>query len=94
MFEIKTSMLFNLDFDNNTVFIVFLFLFLIIDFYFLIPEAIIQIFNFIAGAKSKDEIHPAVIEVKLKKQSVQYNLDLDSLLVIFTHQFVLHHFVK
>ena len=44
--EIKTSMLFNLDFANNTV--LSYFFFLITDLYFLIPAAIAQIFNPIA----------------------------------------------
>ena len=45
--EIKTSMLFNLDFANNTISSCFFF-FLIIDLYFLIPAVIAQIFNPIA----------------------------------------------
>ena len=46
--EIKTSMLFNLDFASSTILSCFFFFFLIIDLYFLIPEAIAQIFNPIA----------------------------------------------
>ena len=46
--EIKTSMLLNLDFANNTVWSCFFFFFLIIDLYFLIPAVIAQIFNPIA----------------------------------------------
>ena len=42
--EIKTSMLFNLDFANNTTLSCFFFIFLlIIDLYFLIPAVIAQI---------------------------------------------------
>ena len=40
-----TSMLFNLDFANNTMLLCFFFLFLIIDLYFLIPAIITHIFN-------------------------------------------------
>ena len=43
--EIKASMLFNLDFDNNTVLSCFFFFSLIIYLYFLIPTFITQIFN-------------------------------------------------
>ena len=46
--EIKTSMLFNLDFADNTISSCFFFVFLIIDLYFLIPAVISQIFNRIA----------------------------------------------
>ena len=42
--EIKTSMLFNLDFANNSVLSSFFFFFLIIDLYFLIPATTAQIF--------------------------------------------------
>ena len=47
--EIKSSMLFNLDFANNTILSCFFFFFLIIDLYFLTPAVIAQIFNPIAG---------------------------------------------
>ena len=47
--EIESSMLFNLDFANNTILSWFFFFFLIIDLYlldlYLIPAAIAQIFN-------------------------------------------------
>ena len=43
--EIKASMLFNLNFDNNTVLSCFFFFSLIIYLYFLIPTFITQIFN-------------------------------------------------
>ena len=46
--EIKTSILFNLDFANSTILSCFFFFFLIIDLYFLIPVVIAQIFNPIA----------------------------------------------
>ena len=78
---IKTSMLFNLDFANNTILSSFFFFFLIIDFYFLIPATIAQIFNPIAEllipigiqskeAKAKIEIHPVIVEVKIRKCSI------------------------
>ena len=41
------SMLFNLAFANNIILSCFFFFFLIIDWYFLIPEAIAQIFALI-----------------------------------------------
>ena len=47
--EIKTFMLFNLDFASNTILSCFYLFFLIIDLYFLIPAAIAQVFNPIAG---------------------------------------------
>ena len=46
--EIKTSVLFNLNFANNTVLSCFFFFFLIIDLYFVIAAVIAQIFNPIA----------------------------------------------
>ena len=46
--EIKTSILFNLFFASNTILSCFIFFFLIIDLYFLIPAGIAQIFNRIA----------------------------------------------
>ena len=42
--EIKTSMLFNIDFPDNTILSYFFFFFLIIDLYFLIAAIIAQIF--------------------------------------------------
>ena len=76
--EIKTSMLFNLDFANNTILPCLFFYFLIIDLYFLIPEAVAQIFNSIAvlviligitsnEAKAKIEIHLVTAEAKIRK---------------------------
>ena len=44
----KTSMLFNLDFANNTILSWFFFIFIIIGVYFLVPAVIAQIFNPIA----------------------------------------------
>ena len=58
--EIKTSMLFNLDFANNTILSCFLFFFLIIDLYLLIPAGIALIFNsiaeFLSECQSKKEL--------------------------------------
>ena len=45
---IKSSMLFSLDFANNTILSWFFFFFLIIDLYFLIPAIVAQFFNPIA----------------------------------------------
>ena len=79
--EIKTSMLFNLDFANNTILSCFFFFFLIIDLYFLIPEVIAQIFNQIAellillGILTKEqkvemEAHLVIVEAKIRKCSI------------------------
>ena len=79
--EIKTSMLFNLDFANSTISSCFFFFFLIIELYFLIPAVIAKIFNLIAeivipiGIPSKEgkagtEIHPVISEAKIKKYSI------------------------
>ena len=46
--EIKTSILFNLDFGNNTFLSCFLFFFSVINLYFLIPAVITQSLNSIA----------------------------------------------
>ena len=77
---IKTSMLFNLIFTNNTILSCFFFYFLIIDLHFLIPAVIAQIFNLIAElgipiripnkeAKAEIEIRPITVETKLRKCS-------------------------
>ena len=43
--EFKASMLFNLDFVDNSILLCFLFFFLFFDLNFLIPATIAQIFN-------------------------------------------------
>ena len=74
-------MLVNLDFANNTYLSCFFFFFLIIDLSFLIPAAIVQIFNPIVEliiptgipikeAKAEIEIHPVIVEAKIRKCSV------------------------
>ena len=71
-------MLFNLDFANNTILSCFLFFFLIIDLYFLIPAVITQIFNPIAElvisvgiqikeAKAELETHPVIVEITISE---------------------------
>ena len=71
--DIKTSILFNLDFAKNTVLLCFFFFFLIIDLYFLI---LFQVFHPTAElalpsgiptkeAKAYMETHPATVENKL-----------------------------
>ena len=71
-------MLFELDFVNNTISPWFLFFFLIIELYFLIPAAIAQIFNPIAKlvipigitnkeAKAEIEMHPINAEAKIRQ---------------------------
>ena len=77
-----TSLLFKLEFCNNTILLCFFFLFLIIDLYFLIPAAIGKIFNFIAEivihlgitmkeAIAKIEIYPVIAETKIRKCSIK-----------------------
>ena len=67
-------MLFNLDFANNTSLSCFFFFFAIIDLYFLIPAAIVQIFNPTAElvipkgmptieAKAEMKTHPVTVEI-------------------------------
>ena len=74
--EIKTSILFNLDFASNTILSCFFSLFLIIDLYFLILAAIEQVFSPIPElvirisipskeAKSEMEIHPVIEKAKI-----------------------------
>ena len=76
--KIKISVLFNLDFYNNTILSCIFFFSLIIE--FLIPAAIPQIFNPIAElvipvgipikkAESEIEIHPVIAEAKIRKCS-------------------------
>ena len=79
--EIKTSLLFNLDFANNTILPCFFLFFLIIEFYVLILAVIAQIFNPIAELvipigilikqeKAGIEIHPVIVEAKIRKCSI------------------------
>ena len=74
-------MLLNLDFANNTILSCFFFFLLIIDLYFLIAAVIAQIFNQIAelvipiGTPTKEqkaemEIHPVIIEPKIRNCSI------------------------
>ena len=71
-------MLFNLGFANNTILSCFFFFFLFIDLYFLIYAAIAQIVNPIAELviligilikklKTEIEIHPVIVEAKIRK---------------------------
>ena len=74
-------MLFDLDFAKNTILSCFFFFFLIIGFYFLIPAIIAQVFNVtvelaisigipIKEAKVEIEVHPAIVEAKIRKCSI------------------------
>ena len=74
----KISILFNLDFANNTILSCFFFFFLIIGLYILISVAIAQIYNTIAElviptgtptkeAKAEIEIHSVLKETKIRK---------------------------
>ena len=71
-------MLFKLDFTTNNNLSCFCFFLLIIHLYFLIPADIAQIFNLIAElvipigipikeAKAENEIHPVIVEAKIRK---------------------------
>ena len=77
--EIKTSMLINLNFPDNTI--LSCFFFLILDLYGLIPAVIAQIFNAIVElviligisskeAKAEIEIHPVIVGAKIRKCSI------------------------
>ena len=77
--EIKTTILFDLDFTNNIILLCLFFLF--IDLYFLIHAAIVHIFNPIAEliisigvpskeAKAEIEIYPVIVEVKIRTCSI------------------------
>ena len=79
--EIKTAMLFNLDFANSTILSRFFFFFLIIDLYFLILGAISQVLNpyaqfviliemSIKKVKPEVEIHPVIIEAEIRNCSI------------------------
>ena len=72
--KIKTSMLFNLYFANNTILSYFLFCSLIIEFnscsviaQIFIAELIIPIGIPIKEAKAETEIHPVIVEAKIRK---------------------------
>ena len=89
-------MLFNFDFASNTI--LSCFFFLIIDLYFLIAAVIAQIFNPIAElvisigiplkeAKAEIEIHPVIIEPKIRKCSIQFKV-VQTVFVLFAHQFI------
>ena len=78
--EIKTSILFNLNFAKNTIFCDFS-LFLIIYLYFLLPAFIAHIFNPTAElvipigmpskeAKAEIQIHSIIVENKIRKCSI------------------------
>ena len=64
--EIKTFMLFNLDFGSRTILSCLFFFSLIIDLYLLIPEVISQIFNPIA-----ELVIPIRIPTKEAKAEIQ-----------------------
>ena len=79
--EIKTSMLFNLVFVNDDVLTCFFFFFRIIDFYFLFPAVIEQIFYSIAefvipigipskGVIDETEIYSVFVEAKIRNHSI------------------------
>ena len=74
-------MLFNIEFADNTILLCFFIFFLIIELYFLIPTAIVQLFELLIPigipnkeAKAEIPIHPVIAKAKIR--SVQYNLEL------------------
>ena len=66
--QIKTSMLFNLDFARNAILSRLFFFFLIIDLYFLVPAVIAEMFNAIA-----ELVIPLGIPIKKAKTEIQIN---------------------
>ena len=79
--EIKTSMLFYLDFADNTILSCFFFFFVITDLYLFIPAVIEQIFNPTAEfvipigipikeAKAEMKTHPIIVDAKIRKCSI------------------------
>ena len=76
--EIKTFILFNLDFASNTILWYFFFFLPIIDIYFLNNTVIARIFNTFTkltiaiGVSSKEgkaeiKIHPVIVEAEIRK---------------------------
>ena len=64
--QIKTSMLFSLDFGSNTILSCYVFFFLIIELYILIPAASAEIVNPIA-----DLVTPILITSKETKSKIE-----------------------
>ena len=94
--EIKTSVLFNLDFSKNTVSSCFFFS-LIIDLNFLIPVVIAQIFNLIAElvipiriprkeSETEIEVYPVILEAKTRKISILFRV-VETFFVLSTCHF-------
>ena len=92
--EIKTSIVFNLDFPSNTILSCFFF-FLIIDLYFLIHAVIADIFVPTAElvipkgiatneANTEIEMQPVTVEAKISKCSTLFKY-LTCLIILFTH---------
>ena len=78
--DIRTLIVFNLHFPNNTILSCFFFFFLISDIYFLIPAMIAQIFIHTAElviptgtptneANAEIETQPVTVETKIRKFS-------------------------
>ena len=87
---------FNLVFANNTI--LSCFFFFIIDLYFLIPATIAQIFNPIAElvtpigtsikeAKAENQIHPVIVEAKIRKCSIKFRVVQIFLSVLLINSF-------
>ena len=78
--EIRTSIVFNISFTNNTILLRYFFFFFSIDLYFLIPAVIKQTFIPTAElviptgtetneANSENETQPVIVEPKISKCS-------------------------
>ena len=81
--EIKTSVLFNLNFANNTVLSCLFFFFLIIDLYFVIAAVIAQIFN-----PTAEIVNPTGIPTKEAKAEMEWlHLLLMLLILMVLKQF-------
>ena len=79
--EIRTSMIFNLSFPNNTILSYVFFFFFIIDLYFLIPAVIAQMFILTPKlviptgvqnneANAENETQPVTVEARISTCSI------------------------
>ena len=103
--EIKTSILFNLVFANNTILSCFFFFFLIINSYFLIPVVIAQIFILTAvlvipkgipakKAKAEVETHQVTAKAKVSKRSIKLKVVPTFVCFLFINSFLVCFFNK
>ena len=103
--EIKSYMLFNLVFANNTILSCFFFFFLIINSYFLIPVVIAQIFILTAvlvipkgipakKAKTEIETHQVTAKAKVSKRSIKLKVVPTFVCFLFINSFLVYFFNK